>query len=150
MLILPEDIFALLAAFAPLFSCRVRRSVPLLIVGAILAPGRRIVSSVLRTVGVETQHLWADQAIARSTPALFGLFSLVTLLAHPAMRTAALPLPYTAWYTKLLPTFADALALVRRRIWTSLLFPTSPVAPDLQKIASTLLDHLYSLLCYAA
>lgn len=101
-------------------------------------------------LGVETQRQWADQAIARSTPALFGLFSLVTLLAHPTMRTAAVPLPYTAWYAKPLPTFADALALVRRRVWTSLLFSTSPVAPDLQKISSTLLDHLCSLLCYAA
>ena len=52
MLTLPEDIFALLAPFAPLFSRRVWRYVPVLVVGAIVAPGRRMVSSVLRAVGL--------------------------------------------------------------------------------------------------
>jgi hypothetical protein len=52
MLTLPEDIFALLAPFAPLFSRRVWRYVPILAIGAILAPGRRMVSSALRTVGL--------------------------------------------------------------------------------------------------
>ena len=51
MLLPPADIVALLDAFAPLFSRRVWRHIPLLVVGAILAPGRRMVSSVLRTVG---------------------------------------------------------------------------------------------------
>jgi hypothetical protein len=52
MLPLPEDMFALLVAFAPLFSRRVWRYVPVLVSGAILAPGRRMVSTVLRTVGL--------------------------------------------------------------------------------------------------
>jgi DDE superfamily endonuclease len=52
MLLPPADIVALLSPFAPLFSRRVWRPVPLLVVGAILAPGRRMVSTVLRTVGL--------------------------------------------------------------------------------------------------
>src|SRR5215471_17872570 len=52
MLSLPEDMFALLAPFAPLFSRRVWRYVPTMVVGAIVAPGRRMVSSVLRAVGL--------------------------------------------------------------------------------------------------
>jgi hypothetical protein len=32
-------------------------------------------------LGVETQRQWSDLAIARTTPTLFGLFSLVTLWA---------------------------------------------------------------------
>ena len=36
-------------------------------------------------LGVETQRQWTDLAIPRTTPALLGLFSLVTLLAHPHM-----------------------------------------------------------------
>ena len=57
MLLPPADIVALLSHFAPLFSRRVWRHVPLLVVGAILAPGRRMVSSVLRTVGLsQEQH----------------------------------------------------------------------------------------------
>ena len=52
MLLLPEDIFARLAPFAPLFSRRIWRYVPTLVVGAIVAPGRRMISSVLRAVGL--------------------------------------------------------------------------------------------------
>ena len=45
-------------------------------------------------LGMETQRQWSAPAIARTTPALFGLFSLVTLLAHPELsRTPTLPLP---------------------------------------------------------
>jgi hypothetical protein len=32
-------------------------------------------------LGVESQRQWSDQAIARTTPCLLGLFSIVTLLA---------------------------------------------------------------------
>jgi hypothetical protein len=46
-----DDLFALLAAFAPLVSRRVWRSGPVLVVGALVAPGRRMVSTALRTVG---------------------------------------------------------------------------------------------------
>jgi hypothetical protein len=99
---------------------------------------------------METQRQWTLLAIARATPALFGLFSVVTLLAHPTLSAPAALLPHTAWYAKPLPTFADALAVVRRRLWASLLFQTSPLAPDPQKIPRTLVDHLCGLLCYAA
>lgn len=33
-----------------------------------------------RHLGVETQHQWSDLAIARTTPVLLGLFSIITLL----------------------------------------------------------------------
>lgn len=101
-------------------------------------------------LGMETQRQWTPLAIARTTPALLGLFSLVTLLAHPALSAPGVPLPRTAWYAKPLPTFADALAVVRRRLWTALLFQPSPLLADPQQIPRTLLDHLCDLLCYAA
>jgi DDE superfamily endonuclease len=103
-------------------------------------------------LGLETQRQWSPRAILRTTPALMGLYSLVTLLAHEAMLSAP-PLPtlrQTAWYTKTTPTFGDAIALVRQRLWTRLTFPTSPCAPDLVKIPRALLDHMTELLCYAA
>jgi len=37
-------------------------------------------------LGIETQRQWSDRAIERSTPLLFGLYSLVTLFGralHP-------------------------------------------------------------------
>src|SRR5262249_6042897 len=40
-------------------------------------------------LGVETQRQWSDRAIARTTPVLLGLFSLVTLLAHHLLATGS-------------------------------------------------------------
>jgi hypothetical protein len=42
-----------------------------------------------RHLGVETQRQWSDRAIARTTPILLGLFSLVTLLATRLARMCA-------------------------------------------------------------
>ena len=100
------------------------------------------------------ERQWADRAILRTTPALVGLCSLVTLLAHPSLLSRGPSrLRTDAWYAKGLPTCADALALVRRRWWTSSTFPTSPCAHDLVKVCPVppaLVDHLTDLLCYAA
>jgi hypothetical protein len=51
MLILPHTLAMVIGAFAPMFSQRVFESVKLLIIGAILAPGKRTVTSVLRVMG---------------------------------------------------------------------------------------------------
>jgi hypothetical protein len=104
-------------------------------------------------LGVETQRQWSQQAIARTTPALLGLFSLVTLVAHEHYRhqtTHLAPVHVAAWYTKITPTFSDALALVRRHLWTQTTFPTSPFDADVEKVPRALLTHLAHLLCYAA
>ena len=50
------------------------------------------------------------RALARTTPCLLALFSIVALLAaklSPSMRRRV---PDTAWYRKPRPTFSDALA----------------------------------------
>jgi hypothetical protein len=71
-----------------------------------------------RHLGIETQRQWSDLAIQRTTPLLLGLFSLVTLWAgERAARTGTLPVLGAAWYKNPDPTFADALAAVRRRLW---------------------------------
>jgi hypothetical protein len=44
---------------------------------------------VRRHLGFETQRQWSDMAIRRTTPALLGLFSLVTLFAHGRMVQAS-------------------------------------------------------------
>jgi hypothetical protein len=45
-------------------------------------------------LGVETQRQWSDLAIARTTPAIFGFFSLVTLwAADPKIAPAFAPEP---------------------------------------------------------
>src|SRR5206468_8076379 len=72
---------------------------------------------VRRHLGVETQRQWSDLAIGRTTPALLGLYSLVTLLAHERLSQSPATLRQVSWYVKDQPTFADALALVRRDLW---------------------------------
>ena len=82
-----------------------------------------------------------------------GLFSLVTLVAHEHYHhqtTHLSAVQVTAWYTKTTPTFSDALALVRRHLWTQTTFPTSLGYSDVDKVPRTLLAHLADLLCYAA
>ena len=101
-------------------------------------------------LGVETQRQWSDLAILRTTPVLLALFSIVVLLAHQLQSQITLALPQTAWYEKSLPTFADALALVRQRFWQARLFSLSATTTDVVKIPKALLDCWCSLLCYAA
>lgn len=76
-------------------------------------------------LGVETQRQWADLSILRTTPALLGLFSIITLLANCHARKQKLPVQQTAWYQKKLPTFSDALALVKETLGLQQYFPTS-------------------------
>jgi len=68
-------------------------------------------------MGIETQRQWSDKAIARTTPLLFGLFSVVALATLKFYQTGEIPIERTAWYKKEEPTFSDCIALVRRRIW---------------------------------
>ena len=107
-------------------------------------------AEVRRHLGVETQRQWSDQAIARTTPALLGLFSLIALWAHQH-GTAELASPRQAsWYSKPLPTFADALAAVRRALWQSMISNTSPNASDTVKMPRAVLNRLTDLACYPA
>ena len=99
-------------------------------------------------LGVETQRQWSDLAILRTTPALLGLFSLVTLLAHQHTRRRKLPIRQTAWYHKAQPTFSDALALVRRQIWQQECFSMAHTHADNPKLAARIQDRLLSALCY--
>ena len=98
-------------------------------------------------LGVETQRQWSDHAIARTTPCLFGLFSLVILLAY-RLHPRHLPLRQSAWYAKSDTTFADALAAVRRALW--LKSPTLHHHAATANSSQELLHSLLDTLCYAA
>jgi len=100
-------------------------------------------------LGVETQRQWSDQAIARTTPILLGLFSWVTLLAHQSQTDGKLPVRQAAWYRKTTPTFSDAIALVRSRIWLHWGFCISLPDPDRQKSHPDLLERLFGAVCYS-
>ena len=81
---------------------------------------------------------------------LLGLFSLVTLLAHERMASCAQPLRQAAWYRKEQPTFADALALIRRELWRHQTFQTSSCDHESIKVPRALLERLTDMLCYVA
>jgi hypothetical protein len=97
---------------------------------------------VRRHLGFETQRQWSDMAIGRTTPALLGLFSLITLSAHRQMRQAAGAFRRQAsWYHKAHPTFADALALVRKQLWAQeQTFCGSPSATDTIKLSRVFVE----------
>ncbi|MBW4485897.1 MAG: transposase [Tildeniella torsiva UHER 1998/13D] len=91
-------------------------------------------------LGVETQRQWSDLAIHRTTPALLALFSLVVLLTQRLHLQFTFSLPHTAWYMKQHPTFADALAFVRRYLWASRLFQTSRDGLEFVKVPRPIFD----------
>ena len=104
-----------------------------------------------RHLGLETQRQWSDMAIQRTTPALLGVFSLITLFAHDWMVQAAGAFRrQAAWYHKRHPTFADALAMVRKELWASATFYGSPAQTDTIKVPRAFVERLTEAVCYAA
>jgi hypothetical protein len=97
-------------------------------------------------LGVETQRQWSDLAISRTTPALLGLFSLITLWAAEAK--AALHPRTAVWYAKEEPTFSDAIATVRRMLWAFPNFSISRKRPENVEIPGALLQRLIEAVCF--
>ena len=101
-------------------------------------------------LGVETQRQWSELAIGRTTPALLGLFALVSVLAHGLLQGQELPARSAAWYSKPLPTFSDTLALVRQELWPVSISFISPSKPDMVEIPRALFERLTDTLAFAA
>ena len=121
----------------------------------------RLFEELRAHLGMETQPLatrldrvgqWSERAIARTTPALFGLFSVVTLAADVLIEQQGGIAPRaTAWYAKTNPTFADAIALVRRHIWAQQeAFSPSELGPELIKLPRGVYGRMIDALAYAA
>jgi DDE superfamily endonuclease len=106
---------------------------------------------VRQRLGFETQRQWSEKALRRTAPALLGLFSLVTLLAHRHMAEGAQIIRKAAWYDKAHPTFSDALALVRRQLWArEETFYRSSRESDTVKVPREFMERLTDAICYAA
>ena len=104
-----------------------------------------------RHLRFETQRQWTELAIRRTTPALLGLFSLVTLFAHRRMVRAAGAFRRAAWYHKMHPTFSDALALVRKELWAAeQTFCGSSAQSDTVKVPRAFVERLTEAVCYVA
>ena len=101
-------------------------------------------------LGVETQRQWSDLAIMRTTPALLGLFSLVTLWANDLAAATPVSPRTAAWYPKPHPTFSDAIAVVRRQIWQQQIYCASRQNRDVIEIPRQLWQRAADTLAYAA
>ncbi len=103
-----------------------------------------------RHLGMETQRQWSDLAIARTTPCLLGLFSVVALTADRLHQQGRLSTRQSAWYEKPLPTFSDALAAVRRELWQAEGFLISDPETQTLIIPRATWERLTDALAYAA
>lgn len=100
-------------------------------------------------LGVETQRQWSNKAIARTTPALLGLYSLITLWACDLLDRASSPYA-AAWYRKTHLTFSDAIGAVRLSLWVGDIFQHSPPDREPDKIPPDRLIRMAQALCFAA
>jgi hypothetical protein len=100
-------------------------------------------------LSLDTQRQWSVRAIARTTPCLVGLSSVVALLDHVLHPDEKIPRQRTAWYDKPQATFADVLAAVHRHLWGELSYSTSVHTPDLLGIPRLELLRLVQAVWYA-
>lgn len=73
-------------------------------------------------LGVETQRRWSDKVIARKTPILMGLYSVVCLIGNRMNNESELIPEKTVWYNKESISFSDLIKCVRTHIWRDSLF----------------------------
>lgn len=99
-------------------------------------------------LGFETQRQWSDKAIARTTPALFGIFSIIVLMANEMLKHDKLNIATCAWYKKKDATFSDIIAYVRKRIWQSRYSTNSTESDDCTYLQDNFLGALIELACY--
>jgi hypothetical protein len=100
-------------------------------------------------LGVETQRQWSDKAILRTTPALLGLYSIVTLWANDLSTTQRLKPRGAAWYQKTIPTFSDAMAEVRCQIWHHQISCISRQDRETMEIPRAIWNRMANALAYA-
>ena len=113
------------------------------------------VNSYLRSCGLT--WAWKPSASGRIEPSrgprpLSGLFSVVTLAVDVLVGQQGGMAPRaTAWYDKTSPSFADAIALVRRYLWVErVTFMTSEREPESIKVPHLLYHRMLDTLAYAA
>jgi len=108
-------------------------------------------------LGVETQKQWSDKAIARTTPILMALYTMVCLIGNRLNEEAPLVPEKTAWWDKKGVTFSDLLKAVRVTIWRDNLFlrkefsdPSVKIQLKHEKLRYLLRDWLVEMLMRAA
>jgi hypothetical protein len=97
-------------------------------------------------LGFETTRHWCENSVLRVAPCLLGLFSLVSLIYAELAGQKKVSIHATPCYHKTDPTFADALASVRRLLWEQVILQHAPggrhVANLPTPIREILLEHI--------
>lgn len=101
-------------------------------------------------LGLETTRQRTEKSVTRTAPCLFGLFSLICLIYAEHLRTHKPRPACTDWYVKSEPTFADAIATVRKLFWEKTVFRQSPHNVAFEKVPADLRNLLLDSLSRAA
>ena len=102
-------------------------------------------------MGVETQRQWSDRAIARTTPALLGLFSWTTLAAHALQKRHPMTQRRAAFTTsRRPPSWTPSPWCGATCGWRPKVFHYSAANPDTQELPVALYHRLVDSLAYAA
>lgn len=88
-------------------------------------------------LGIETQRQWSDLAIARSTPLLMSLYSLITLIGVKLHESKVImQAEVTSWYNKNAELcFSDILIAVRNVLWREKHFSKSANNDDFHQLS---------------
>ena len=71
-------------------------------------------------------------------------------MAHALGERETCVVRTAAGYAKARPTFSDALAVVRRELWSACHFSMSSAKPEVVEIPRSLFERLTDAVCYAA
>jgi hypothetical protein len=96
----------------------------------------------------ESTRGWCRRTVLRGTPCLLGLYSVVAVLFHalPADQRAG----SVTWPGKAGVAFSDALAAVRRWVWTEGVFPQAGASAAVAQLPQHVRELLLSALAPAA
>jgi hypothetical protein len=98
-------------------------------------------------LGLESTRGWCQKTVLRAAPCLFGLYTVVALLYQglpEAKRVGSV-----GWPGKATVTFSDALAAVRRWLWTEWVFPQAEGGTAVEKLPASLREVLLAALAPA-
>ncbi len=101
-------------------------------------------------LGFETTRQHVAPSVLRTAPCLLGLFSVICLTFAEHAQHHPLRLPQTPWYRKAEPTFADALATVRRLFWQGTLFQEPSYRNLFEKLSPKVRNWVLDQLSQAA
>jgi DDE superfamily endonuclease/Archaeal putative transposase ISC1217 len=99
-------------------------------------------------LGLETTRGWSKNTVLRAAPCLFGLYSAVAILFSALPESKRLGA--VSWPGKDTVTFSDALATVRRWLWSEWVFPHADGGAAVEKLPQPLRDIIFSALAPAA